>query len=223
MLSVASSGSASDSTKTSPSFSIASVVIGTLLPDHQPFPAIGNPPAAETTIGNGQNASDISHAALGPPGGFVFTDLNVAVGASGGRAGPGGQQLRPTDSPHTIQPVGATASISHTNFNPGDHTTLFDIHGQGFAPSFAGNPQETQINGLHPSMGPTSDLAPGTHRLMNHGFLTLQHDDIFNGVIPVSRAEFEVVQNSILVQDENTGMYIVGPTDNFTFNLRLVN
>lgn len=215
MLSTASSGSASDSTKTNPSFSIASFVIGTL--DHLsiPVPAIGTGPSLpETTIGGGAVAPDISHALIGAQGGFVFTQMNVTVGNSGGSTS-GGQQLRPNDSLHTIRPKDTMTQILQTNFDPTNSATLFALSGQGYVPSANGSPPETQIVG-------TTGVSPGTHKQQNVGKLVVDHPEVFNSIIPQGRAEIEVAQNSILVQDENTGMYIVGPTDAFTFTLNLV-
>lgn len=179
-----------------------------------PVPAIGTGPALpESTIGTGATAPDISHQIIGPNG-FVLTEINVTVGNSGGSTS-GGQQLRPNDSPHTIRPKDSMTQILQTNYDPSNTGVIFALTGQGFEPTVNGQPEETQIAG-------GTGLVPGTYRQQNQGFLVVEHPEVFNSIIPESRAEFEIVQNSILVQDENTGMYIVGPTDTFTFAAKLV-
>ena len=52
--------------------------------------------------------------------------------------------------------------------------------------------------------------------------LRIRPEEVVEGGAPESIGQFRIERESIFCVDQNTGVYMQGPTDNFTFNIRIV-
>jgi len=207
LLSAASSGSASDATKTNPSFTVNKVSV-------QPYDAMMNP-MAPFTLANGATSAAQS---LGGISQWSFA-VNITIGSSsgGGRAN-NHDALLTFDGAYSSHGAAEDVVLVHNGNSNHPSAAGFTAHAGDFTP--AGREGDLTWGGNFPTgvistaCGTQADRNIEQVIVANNPELGLPH-------LPTATATFLVESNSMEVLDLNTGRYITGPSDNFTFNLLL--
>ena len=215
MFSPAVSGSVSDATKATPSFTVTNVL---LTPKNAQGGTVA--PGLQTLTAN-QTTANIALSAVNAVGPGT---LEYKITASLGNSGGGG---RPTNNSHVLLPVGTlnrgktgtenNKQITQTNFDDADVATIvgnFEPPG----PDGSGGQSPRNVAILESAAtGGASGAIPC------EGQLLFENVEVQNaGGASAARGTFQVVNNSIEILDLVTGVYALGPSDAMVFSVKIV-
>ena len=206
MLSCASSGSVSDATKKTPSFTVSNIIIQKVGP--------GGPLGQPVTLSN----TDTIEVRLQDVVAFepILVTLVTSTSGNGGRA---------TNNPHGYASDHMITGID----DPGPSLQYTDPQ------SISGNP-DTQVGQFSPpgadgSGGVSTESAiidPNTQILggatdvaVFPQTLVLENPEVQHGVITSATGQFRLLDDKIEIIDLNTGVIATGPSDAFNFKVKI--
>ena len=206
-MSAAASASASDSTKVDPSFTVTQVEV-------TPYDPV-NAPQAPFRLTNGQTSAP---QVVSITSKWEFSiEIDLAASTGGGRAADHAANISFAGAFTTD---GATETVVLVHHGNAAHPEAggFSAHAGDFTPG--GRQANDPAGGNFPS-GTIATTCGLTRFHAIEQPVVAGNPELGQPHLQTAVATFRIEQDSIEVFDNNTGRYVFGPTDNFTFNLAL--
>lgn len=149
---------------------------------------------------------------------FTFA-IEISIGSSsgGGRAADHDCALS-FDGAYTVDGAAEDVIIVHNGHEQHPEGAGFTQHCGDFTPP--GRAADLPWGGNFVSGSYDTNCGTTAARDIENTIL-LDNPELQAGILPTVTAPFRIEQGAIEVFDKNTGRYITGPADNFTFNLLL--
>ena len=225
-INTAHNGAVSDRSKPAVSFNIDHIVVTA----HD----IGGMQISQTvtnggTAGSGSPSNPVlPYSIVGiDQGGFISMEMAITFGDTGGSKRPaGGSLVILTTDEYVFGTPGQVIQMLTHQENPNHPNAGIDemVGSIGFfQDALSGNfgwdePYYVPV----PRPGGDNALAGAQNLFIIPDMLMITAEEILEGGQPESTGQFQVDRGTIHVIDLNTGVYVRGPQDNFTFNIRIV-
>lgn len=207
-MSAAASASASDRTKVDPSFTVTQVEV-------TPYD-ISNAPQAPFRLTNGTTSSPQTVSNILK---WEFSiEIDLAASSGGGRAADHAANISFAGAFTTDGATENVVLVHQGNVNHPEAGGSFAAHAGDFTPG--GRNANDPAGGNFPTGTITTNCGTTRFNAIEQPVMA-GNPELGQPHLLTAVATFRIEQGTIEVFDNNTGRYVFGPTDNFTFNLAL--